>query len=638
MSIVEDALRRVERTQAEQAGSEGERQRPTLPRTAGRRRRSSSGSKWLWAALLTAPVVGAGAFGGYWIAGGGWPAGDGWPAGGPGLWFSDEAAEREASKGPEELLAQRAEAERSDTAPEGLVERPGEERLADPAEGEGVAADEAVRDGFVTGGVGAPGATAGRSAGPSAGPSTGLSVTETEGAIAAGAIAEDAIAPTEALADPRSGRAERADRAERESASERAAEERAAGEREAAARTAAAAGDRFDPETWHQPGLEKLRAGDFTGATEHWAEALKAMVEREPERPVLLISAYHNPRIGRLHLSRHVEAHTLVMVPGWYRNRPAYYMLALPEPERIEAVRDRLRVALELEWIGQHSLRGLIRRIEWHERGLVAPGEDRDGGADGGGAERAAERAERGTGTTAERAAERGTGTTAERAAERGERGTGTTGTTGTAGTTGTGTTGTGVATGSVTAIVDRERFAHLLQDGAPTESRPRADEQRSAQREARRRLGRIESTIEQGRYQHAAEQLVDLREQLSDEHEVWFWSAAAEIGLGNYPRADHFLRQALQRNPRHFESWVQLAVLAQDAGEHEQALDYLDEARRLRPDHPSVLLNRAYSHDSLGRGDSARRDYVAFMEQTRGQAAYAAQRQWVRQRLAELE
>ena len=93
---------------------------------------------------------------------------------------------------------------------------------------------------------------------------------------------------------------------------------------------------------------------------------------------------------------------------------------------------------------------------------------------------------------------------------------------------------------------------------------------------------------------------------------------------LGEVERAREDLDEALVREGRAPEIWIQLAVVEQEVGNHAAALQYLSVAEDLAPEHPQIHLNRAYSLERLDRFGPALLAYRSYLQ---GEAAGDAAR-----------
>jgi tetratricopeptide (TPR) repeat protein len=151
---------------------------------------------------------------------------------------------------------------------------------------------------------------------------------------------------------------------------------------------------------------------------------------------------------------------------------------------------------------------------------------------------------------------------------------------------------------------------------------------------------GRIALTrlvIQRGAYSEAVEILQPIFRAPPKNWEPWFWMGTAQLGLGQHALADTYLSQALAREGKLPQLWVQRAVAAQQQGDNTRALQLLREAERLDPALPEIQLNIAYSSDAMGNIDAAIQAYRSFLAMTEGKAPYVNQRREVLQRLSRL-
>ncbi len=82
--------------------------------------------------------------------------------------------------------------------------------------------------------------------------------------------------------------------------------------------------------------------------------------------------------------------------------------------------------------------------------------------------------------------------------------------------------------------------------------------------------------------------------------------SARAHHEAGRLAEAEAGYRQALAMDPRHFESLHMMGMLAGQAGRHDLALQYTDQAIAVAPDLAETHVNRGMALVALERNDEA--------------------------------
>ncbi|MEM9604489.1 MAG: tetratricopeptide repeat protein [Pseudomonadota bacterium] len=101
-----------------------------------------------------------------------------------------------------------------------------------------------------------------------------------------------------------------------------------------------------------------------------------------------------------------------------------------------------------------------------------------------------------------------------------------------------------------------------------------------------------------------------------------WFWAGSAMLQIGELRRAEWMLDQALARNRDVPAIWIQRAIVEQEKGSGESALQLLNEALRLAPDDPHVLLNIAVSANTVEGLGSFSEAYYAKYTKVKRQSA----------------
>ncbi|NKB99865.1 MAG: tetratricopeptide repeat protein [Pseudomonadales bacterium] len=95
---------------------------------------------------------------------------------------------------------------------------------------------------------------------------------------------------------------------------------------------------------------------------------------------------------------------------------------------------------------------------------------------------------------------------------------------------------------------------------------------------------------------------------------QVWFWQGTARLAMGELARARKDLEASLGKGREQVATWIQLAVVEQELGNHAAAIQYLDIAQQVDPSEGQIYLNRAYSLEHLGDYDEAAKAYRGFL------------------------
>ena len=98
------------------------------------------------------------------------------------------------------------------------------------------------------------------------------------------------------------------------------------------------------------------------------------------------------------------------------------------------------------------------------------------------------------------------------------------------------------------------------------------------------------------------------------DRWEVPFWLGTAHLLDGNYEDAALFLDDALALESDLADLWVQRAVVAQELGRPQVALQFLEVAVQVDASSPLAYLNAAVAYESLGDTENARGAYGRFL------------------------
>ena len=150
-------------------------------------------------------------------------------------------------------------------------------------------------------------------------------------------------------------------------------------------------------------------------------------------------------------------------------------------------------------------------------------------------------------------------------------------------------------------------------------------------------RLARAQSFIKQRQYARAVTVLQPLFVEQPERWEPWFWLGTAQLGLGQWEKAQAALVEGLACDATVPQLWVQRALVSQQQGRFGEALDALRQAELLAPELPEVQLNLAYTLEVTGDRLMAGKHYRMFLTLTEGKKAYHATRKKVLDRISRL-
>jgi len=147
-------------------------------------------------------------------------------------------------------------------------------------------------------------------------------------------------------------------------------------------------------------------------------------------------------------------------------------------------------------------------------------------------------------------------------------------------------------------------------------------------------RLNDAQSLIAQQEYRKAVELLRPLFAGTQERWEPWFWLGTAQLGMHQLEVAENSFREGLARDSTIPHLWVQQALVAQQHGHYNEAIDSLRQAEMLAPNLPEIALNLAYSLDRQGDTRHADHYYRKFLSLTEGTIRYHSARLKVLARL----
>lgn len=146
--------------------------------------------------------------------------------------------------------------------------------------------------------------------------------------------------------------------------------------------------------------------------------------------------------------------------------------------------------------------------------------------------------------------------------------------------------------------------------------------------------LKHAQGLIQTGQYQEAVKVLSPLFLEPPHHWEPWFWMGTAYLGQGDLKQADQFFLSGLARNDKIPQLWVQRALVAQQVGNFQLALQELRQAESLQPNLPHLHLNMGYAYDRLGNERLAIQYYGKFLQVTEGNPVFFSTREKLLARL----
>lgn len=150
-------------------------------------------------------------------------------------------------------------------------------------------------------------------------------------------------------------------------------------------------------------------------------------------------------------------------------------------------------------------------------------------------------------------------------------------------------------------------------------------------------RISFVKDLLGDSLYSEAVDNLKPLFDTPPGVWEPYLLMGTAYMGLGDLEVADSYFKKGLAVDKNRPRLWLQRAVVAQQQGDHNAALEILRKVETFAPRMPEIKLNIGYSSDVLGKTDNAAKAYQSFLALTEGRRTYFSLRLQVVQRLLEL-
>jgi tetratricopeptide (TPR) repeat protein len=115
--------------------------------------------------------------------------------------------------------------------------------------------------------------------------------------------------------------------------------------------------------------------------------------------------------------------------------------------------------------------------------------------------------------------------------------------------------------------------------------------------------------------YNAAIEVLLPLTNTQNSHWSVWYWLSYSLLKKDEFELAIHCAEKALVRQPENADVWLLRALIEQELGDHNSALQLLSVARQHSPENMLILLNIAYSNDALGEYQRALQAYAQYLK-----------------------
>ena len=113
-----------------------------------------------------------------------------------------------------------------------------------------------------------------------------------------------------------------------------------------------------------------------------------------------------------------------------------------------------------------------------------------------------------------------------------------------------------------------------------------------------------------------------------------WFWLGSAHLIVSDYQLAIHALDEALSREGQVASIWVQRAIVEQELGRSESAVNLLQVANAIEPQNPDIILNLAFANEMNGQTEQAIKTYKHFLNVSASLQRHGRTRSQVLQRL----
>lgn len=151
--------------------------------------------------------------------------------------------------------------------------------------------------------------------------------------------------------------------------------------------------------------------------------------------------------------------------------------------------------------------------------------------------------------------------------------------------------------------------------------------------------IDRAKHMINVGSYEKAVNILKPVIKNYVATWKVYLLIGTAYLGLNELDLAEKYLDKGLAITGRQPQLWLQRAVVEQQRGDHETALQLLQESLKLAPAMPEVQLNIGYSINTMGdRPLEAKIEYKLFLDLTENKSAYFTVRKKVMERVVSLK
>ncbi len=153
-----------------------------------------------------------------------------------------------------------------------------------------------------------------------------------------------------------------------------------------------------------------------------------------------------------------------------------------------------------------------------------------------------------------------------------------------------------------------------------------------------KKQISRAKNLIMTGSYTEAIDMLKTIIGRSEGTWDTYLLIGTAYLGSGELDNAEAYLDMGLAINANIPQLWLQRAIVEQQRGNHEIALQILHETESIAPDMPEVQLNIGYSYDIIGNKNLSAKAYLSFLRLTEGNRAYMMVRHKILKRLQHLK